>query len=1250
MKTQPILLFLAVFFIAHIVNAQTAVCENSSCTANDYQLDYFYLGNENGTPYSPGYCDLGVSLETHIWTNFITNSAADRYSLYIHFNVYINGVFTETVDDCYYEYDSVPTDILMNLYTFDWGCGDQIVLKDFYMSWQPNDSKGCGCNGAKCYQIPYIDVQGPLITNFEFSSSCSTPNTLDFTSTTRGGVPPYTYTFLWNFGDGTTSTLETPSHTYTSTGPYTVSLTVNDTKDSDTHEMEIPSFNSNFPPEIYAPSNSNIEGCSTTDIPILTYSSSAVNITETQFNDIGGNIVLYNDLVSLTYVDVASGSCPLTVTRTFTIVDSCNKLETATQIIEINDTELPFASNPDPINVQCTSDIPAPNTIVVADASDNCSAPIISWISDVSDNLSCPETTTRTYRISDNCGNYIDVKQAIIIKDDIAPAATNPRPVVVQCIEDVPSPNVDIITDEMDNCGTPQVAWVSDNTDTNSCPTTITRTYSVTDSCDNSILLEQIITVNDTTPPTGTAPPDASYQCIDQVPEADPNSITDEADNCSTPVVAFVSDVVTTNSCSEVVTRTFSVTDNCNNETLLIQTITVEDTTLPTASAPVAIQVECIEYLPEPDISVISDAQDNCSVPVVSFISDVSNGQTCPEIIIRTYRVSDDCGNYIDIEQQITIQDITPPTASNPPSTYLNSNDPIPAQDSTIIIDETDNCGVPAVAFVSETVTQNTCEEILTRTYSITDACGNSINVSHHIIINDNVPPTASNLAGIQLTCNDNIPSPDINLVSDAADNFSTPIVVFLSDVSDNLSCPETITRTYRVSDACGNFTDLTQNIIIHDMIAPTASNPENTVVRDFNSVPAPDPLIITDEADNCGVPVVTYINEMSNNETCNEIITRTYRITDNCGNYIDVNHVIEIIDNVSPTGNNPTDTIVSCINDIPTINPDVVTVASDNNGDFTVTFLSEETNAQNCNDVIIRTYRITDLCGNYTDVNHNVFIIDDMEPQIDVDLDTEIYLNCAIEPNPPTVSFSDNCTSNVSVTFNEEKTIIDSENYDIKRTWTATDECNNSNSFEQIIHMSSYNETSTTAMNVCISDSIIDLNDLVNTNDNGSWSGSGMNVIDGTIFDPTTVPEGNYLFNYTVTNNSCKLTNQFDINLNDDCVVYSCISSTADVDISKILTPNNDLRNDTFNVFFKLNEAIDDLSTCDIKVQVQLYNRWGTKVFESNDYDNKWQGKAPKGSSGNAEKLPTGTYYYIVNLKNSGLKPIQGYIYFGTK
>ena len=49
-----------------------------------------------------------------------------------------------------------------------------------------------------------------------------------FTATVSGGFDPYNY--KWDFGDKSTSTDETPSHAYNSTGKFTVSLTVTDDK------------------------------------------------------------------------------------------------------------------------------------------------------------------------------------------------------------------------------------------------------------------------------------------------------------------------------------------------------------------------------------------------------------------------------------------------------------------------------------------------------------------------------------------------------------------------------------------------------------------------------------------------------------------------------------------------------------------------------------------------------------------------------------------------------------------------------------------------------------------------------------------------------------------------------------------------------------------------------------------------------------------------------------------------------------
>jgi len=88
-------------------------------------------------------------------------------------------------------------------------------------------------------------------------------------------------------------------------------------------------------------------------------------------------------------------------------------------------------------------------------------------------------------------------------------------------------------------------------------------------------------------------------------------------------------------------------------------TITVESTA-PTASAPAPISVNCAADIPTPDATIITDEADNCDPsPTVSFISDVSDGGSNPEIITRTYRITDTAGNSLDVEQIITINPFT---------------------------------------------------------------------------------------------------------------------------------------------------------------------------------------------------------------------------------------------------------------------------------------------------------------------------------------------------------------------------------------------------------------------------------------------------------------------------------------------------------------------------------------------------------------------------------------------------------------
>lgn len=80
---------------------------------------------------------------------------------------------------------------------------------------------------------------------------------------------------------------------------------------------------------------------------------------------------------------------------------------------------------------------------------------------------------------------------------------------------------------------------------------------------------------------------------------------------------------------------------------------------------------------------------------------------------------------------------------------------------------------------------------------------------------------------------------------------------------------------------------------------------------------------------------------------------------------------------------------------------------------------------------------------------------------------------------------------------------------------------------------------------------------------------------------------------------------------------------STCNITVPNVFTPNGDGVNPTFSIYNLEHYP---------KSRLEIYNRWGLKLYESADYQNDWDGK----------NAPDGTYYFILYVRDG--RTIPGY------
>ncbi|MHA6280962.1 HYR-like domain-containing protein [Salinimicrobium sp. CAU 1759] len=877
----------------------------------------------------------------------------------------------------------------------------------------------------------------------------------------------------------------------------------------------------------------------------------------------------------------------------WTFDDGDGNIVTSTQNVFINDTTAPEAITLADVTGECEATVTAPTT------TDNCAGTITATTDDVLTYTQQGEYVV-TWTFDDGNGNTTTVEQNVIVNDTTAPEAITLADVTGECEATVTAPTT------TDNCAGTITATTNDAlTYTEQGEYVVTWTFD--DGNGNTTTVEQNVIVNDTTAPEAITLADVTGEC-----EATVTAPT-TTDNCAGTITATTDDALTYTQQGEyVVTWTFD--DGNGNTTTVEQNVIVNDTTAPEAITLADVTGECEATVTVPTTT------DNCSGTITATTNDALTYTEQGEYVV-TWTFNDGNGNTTTVEQNVIVNDTTAPEAITLADVTGECEATVTAPTTT------DNCSGTITATTNDALTYTEQGEYVV-TWTFNDGNGNITTVEQNVIVNDTTAPEAITLADVTGECEATVTAPT------TTDNCAGTITATTDDALTYTEQGEYVV-TWTFNDGNGNTTTVEQNVIVNDTTAPEAITLADVTGECEATVTAPT------TTDNCAGTITATTNDaLTYTEQGEYVVTWTFN--DGNGNITTVDQNVIVSDNSAPvwTSTLPEDTTVSCSNI-----PEAPEMNAEDNCGVTIEF-SEEIETTDCESLylIIRTWIASDVNGNSAEHTQIITVDDTTAPTLVGELQEVINITCEEVPAAPELTFEDACSSEVTTEYNETNQEGENGSYVITRTWTVSDCAGNVEVFTQTVNVDpSVDPIQTTTADLCTEDSTLELTELFigEYDTSGTWEDTmNTGALNNGVIDPALLAVGQYTFDYVINNGECSSTTTVTVSINDDCVVLPCEVEDIRNSISKAVTPNGDNINDEF----KVGRDLD----CGFTYSLKVFNRWGNEVFSSNNYTGGWDGTSSSSVTG--DQLPSGTYFYIVEIQQSGFEPIQGYIYLGTK
>jgi gliding motility-associated-like protein len=387
----------------------------------------------------------------------------------------------------------------------------------------------------------------------------------------------------------------------------------------------------------------------------------------------------------------------------WTATDAAGNIATATQVVTVNDSELPIAkTNSFSVTLDAAGEAIITAAQVDNGSSDNCG--ILSTTIDIS-SFDCSNVGANTVvlTVTDNSGNVSTGTATVTVEDKVGPiVTTKPHTASLDALGNVSILASDVYVSATDACGIKSMS-VSPNTFTcSNVGTPVTVTVTVIDNNDNVSTATATVTVEDKVGPMVTTKPHTAYlDASGNVSILASDVYVSATDACVG--IKSMSVFPNTFTCSNVgtpVTVTLTVTDKNNNVTTENATVTVQDKVAPVViTKPYTAQLNALGTVTIVPTDVNNGSTDNCAIDSLTLSKDTF---TCANVGSNSVALTakDASGNTSIAFATVIVEDkIAPVVVAKDISLVLDNGSVTIKPEDVLFTDPTDACGVNVLSY-----------------------------------------------------------------------------------------------------------------------------------------------------------------------------------------------------------------------------------------------------------------------------------------------------------------------------------------------------------------------------------------------------------------------------------------------------------------------------------------------------------------------------------------------------------------------